>query len=64
MKCIYGNPCQRMLPSVHLLTCQIFLEKLWAPVFFDKLEDAEGLEGGQLQFSCTVSGKPAPEILW
>jgi len=53
-----------MLPSVHLLTCQIFLEKLWAPVFFDKLEDAEGLEGGQLQFSCTVSGKPAPEILW
>jgi len=40
------------------------LEKLWPPVFLNKLTDAEGIEDGQALFGCRVNSKPAPVFTW
>jgi len=42
----------------------IHVEKLWPPVFHNKLADFEGLEDGPAQFNCKVNCKPAPVITW
>jgi len=40
------------------------LEKLWPPIFLDKLVDFEGIEDGQALFSGKVNSKPAPVFTW
>jgi len=42
----------------------MILEKLWPPIFLEKLSDFEGIEDSQALFRCTVNSKPAPVITW
>jgi len=42
----------------------VILEKLWAPVFIEELDDCEGLETNEVFFSCKVNAKPTPQIVW
>ena len=40
------------------------LEKLWAPIFFERLIDSDVLEDSQAEFNCRVTGNPVPLISW
>jgi hypothetical protein len=47
-----------------LSCCNLYPEKLIAPIFSDNMVDQEVIETEPTSFRCTVHGKPLPRIKW
>lgn len=51
--------------NTHCASVYLFrTERLWAPIFTEKMANALAIEQDEISFRCTVSAKPLPSIVW